>query len=223
MSSSRLRSCGGALLALLCVSSVSVVSASASTPRHLIDGSRPPAVPKVLREQGAGFLMTRVRVVSPKQVRRLVLACARDRRALSQGVVVERIGVNGRTITFRTPGGGLEGCDRNPRARPVQNPWCGGAAWTLQSGRVSDPRLDICYAKHQRPVVAFGWINALPAARWIVIEQPGFREVYPVAAHLPVRVSTVSEIGSPTTFRSSQYDEHGVLLARKVVKASIAS
>jgi len=223
MSRGGLQSRRGALLALLCGLVVAVAPASASAPRHLIEGSRPPSVPKVLRDQGTGFLMTRVHVLKAKQIRRLLLACARDRRALSETVVVQRIGVNGRTITFRTLDGGVEGCDRNPGARPVQNPWCGGSAWILRNGRVSDARLDICYARNGKPVVAFGWINALRAAKWIVVEQPGFREVYPVAAHLPVRVSTVSEIGSPTTFRTAQYDKHGVLLVRKVVKAAIAS
>jgi hypothetical protein len=72
-------------------------------------------------------------------------------------------------------------------------------------------------------VVAFAWINPLPHAQWIVVDQPGYREVYQVAAHLPVRVSTVSGIGSPTFFRTAQYDVHGVLLARRTVTASVAS
>jgi hypothetical protein len=223
MSCGWVRSRRGALLALLCSLVVAAASASASLPRHLIDGSKPPPVPNALRDQGSTFLMTRVRVVKPRRIRRLLLACARDRRVLSASVVVERIGVSGRTITFRTPDGGLEGCDRNPRARAIQKPWCGGSAWLLRNGRVSDPRLAICYAKDQRPLVAFGWINALPAAKWIVVEQPHFREVYPVAARLPVRVSTVFGIGSPTRFRTSQYDKQGVLLIRKEVRATIAS
>lgn len=223
MSRARPWSRRGALLALLCWLIASVMPASASPPRHLVDESRPPSVPKALRDQAPGFLMTRVEVVRPKQIRRRILACARDPRVLSDRVVVERIGANGRTITFRAPDGGLEGCDRNPRARPIQNPWCGGSAWPLRQGRVSDPRLDICTDKHGRGVVAFAWINALPRARWVVVDQPGFKEVYPVAARLPVRVSTVRKIGAPTTFRTSQYDESGVLLARKVVRASVAS
>ena len=34
--------------------------------------------------------------------------------------------------------------------------------------------------------------QTIPPAKWIVVDQPGLREVYPVAAHLPVRVTTVS-------------------------------
>ena len=192
-------------------------------PRHLIDGSVSPSIPQALRAQDRTFVMTRVRVATAKELRRLMSACGGSEQASPRTVVVERVGVNGRTITFGTPGSGVVGCDRNPRARAVQKPWCGGSAWVLRRGQVSDARLDICYAKNQRPVVAFGWINALPAAKWIVVAQPGFKEVYPVAAHLPVRVSTVVEIGSPTTFRTAQYDAHGVLLLRQVVRAAIAS
>jgi hypothetical protein len=223
MGMSRRTSRRGALLALLCAFAVPAVAWPASVPRRLIDRSNVPAVPKVLRDQGPNFVMTRVRIVSPKRIRRRFLACARDRRALSGRAVVERIGVNGRTITFAARDSTLEGCDRNPKARAIQKPWCGGSAWVLRSGRVSDARLDICTDRNGNGVVAFGWINPLRHAKWIVVDQPGFREIYPVAAHLPVRVSTVSEIGTPTTFRTSQYDGHGVLLARKVVVASIAS
>ena len=215
----------GALLAPL-VAFILVGAAGATVSgasRHLIDGSVSPSVPQVLRAQDRTFVMSRVRVVAAKELRRLVSACGGGEQASPKTLVVERIGVNGRTITFRTPGSGIAGCDRNPKARAIQKPWCGGSAWVLRRGQVSDARLDICYAKNQRPVVAFGWINALPAAKWIVVVQPGFKEVYPVAAHLPVRVSTVVGIGSPTSFRTAQYDARGVLLGRKVVRASVAS
>jgi hypothetical protein len=167
--------------------------------------------------------MTRVHVTTVRRLKRLVTACGDGRHASNSTVVVERIGVNGRTITFLMPGFLIAGCDRNPRARTTQNPWCGGSGWTLKNRRVSDARLDICTDRRGRALVAFGWINAVPRAKWIVVDQPGFREVYPVAGRLPVRVSTVSRIGTPTTFRTTQYDARGVLLVRREVKASIAS
>lgn len=215
----------GALLAPLVALTVPgvVVAMNSTVPRRLIDGSTPPPIPKVLREQDGTFVMTRVRVSTARTLKRLVLACGGGERARGAAVVVERVGVNGRTITFPMPGSEIAGCDRNPRARPIQRPWCGGAGWIWRNGQVSDARLDICTDRRGRAIVAFGWINALPRAKWIVVNQPGFREVYPVASQLPIRVSTVSEIGGPTTFRTAQYDEHGVLLARKVVRASVAS
>jgi hypothetical protein len=215
-----------ALLAPLCALALpAVAAASGLSPPRLIDGSKPPAVPKVLGAEGRSFVMTKVRVVPAKQINRLVAACARFQRLPAGTAVVERVGVNGRSITFRKPGSGIEGCDRNPKARPIQTPWCGGAAWTLRHGRLSDPRLDVCFDRESRPVVAFGWINPVARAKWIVIDQPGYREVYPVAGRLPVRVSTTSEIGGRqgAVFRMAQYDGQGVLLVRRKVVAAIAS
>ncbi len=212
----------GALLAPLSalVLAPAVTASTTSVPRRLIDGSVPSRVPAQLRGQDSTFVMTRVRVVMPSQIPRLMKSCTLD--SLPKGDrVVERIGVNGRSITFLGRFSTIEGCDRNPKANGTI--WCGKAGWTWRGGRVSDPRLAVCESRRGRPVVAFGWINALPRARWIVVDQPGFREVYPVAAHLPVRVSTVSEIRSSTTFRTSQYDAQGVLLERKVVTAAVAS
>ena len=194
----------------------------ATAPRHLIDGSTAPAVPAVLEGQGGAFVMTKVRVRPKAEMSRLLRTCPSG-PLVARRSIVERIGVNGRDITFLAAPSEIEGCDRNPRARAIHRPWCGSSGWGFRNGRVSDARLDICSDGSGRAVVAFGWINAPPRAKWIVVDQPGFREVYPVAAGLPVRVSTVSEIGSPTTFRITQYDAHGVLLARRVVKASIAS
>jgi hypothetical protein len=164
-------------------------------------------------------------VAAAKHVMQLVGACPHDGRLSGETLVVERIGVNGRTITFPTPGRTITGCDRNPRAHLVQAPWCGSSGWNLEHGRVSDPRLDICFDRRGRAVVAFGWINPLPRARWIVIDEPGYREVYRVAGGLPVRVSTTSGIGRSggAVFQTAQYDGKGVLLVRRKVVAAVAS
>jgi hypothetical protein len=167
--------------------------------------------------------MTMVRVAKAKQMRWLLSTCPPGDRAKGAESVVERVGVNGRGITLLASREEIAGCDRNPRARAVYRPRCSIAGWPFRDGRVSDGRLEICVGRDQRAVIAFVWINALSHARWIVVDQPGFREVYPVAAGLPVRVSTVSEIGSPTVFHTAQYDARGVLLARRRVTASIAS
>jgi hypothetical protein len=63
----------------------------------------------------------------------------------------------------------------------------------------------------------------LPHAQWIVVDQPGFREVYPDAAHLPVRVTTVSLSGrGGVTFHYAQYDGRGVFLVRKTLITAVA-
>src|SRR5262249_18410775 len=139
--------------------------------------------------------------------------------------VVERVGVHARTITFPSRYLTIHTCDGSPHARLIYPPWCGASAWILRHGRVSDPRLDLCYGKDSRPIIGFAWINPVQDGRWIVVDQLGYREVYPVAAGLPVRVSTRSGLGrqGSATFHTAQYDSRGVLLVRKEVVAAIAS
>ncbi len=195
----------------------------AGAPGRLIDGSVPRAVPVPLRARGSTFVMTTVRVRRVRAIPRRVASCVPGERLPGAEAVVERIGVNGRDLTFLGLGSTIEGCDRNPHANGT--PWCGGAGWLFRNGRVSDPRLVICQERHGKPVVAFGWINPLPRAQWIVVDQPGFREVYPVAGRLPVRVTTVSGISrrEGVTFEVEQYDARGVSLARSSVTAAVAS
>ncbi len=218
----------GALTASLCLLAVAPAipaaagGAAAGAPRHLVDGSVPRPVPPALRAQGGTLVMTTARLGKVKDIRRLISTCVPGERLPAGETVVERIGVNGRDLTFLAPGSSVEGCDRSPRAS--RRPWCGGAGWILRHGRVSDARLDVCLGGRGRLVVAFAWINPLPHARWIVVGQPGFREVYTVAAGLPVRVSTVSLIDpSRTVFHTAQYDPNGVLLARRTIIAAVAS
>ena len=58
----------------------------------------------------------------------------------------------------------------------------------------------------------------------MVVDQPGYREVYATAAGLPVRVETVSglERAGSAVFRLTERDARGVVLARKEVVATIA-
>ena len=175
--------------------------------------------------QPGTFVMTKVHVLPGRRVKRLTANCAAGDGPGPGAPVVDRVGVRGRTITFRSRYSSIHACDGNPRARRIYPPWCGGAAWTLRNGRVSDPRLDLCYDKLSRPVIGFGWINPVRQAKWIVVDQPGYREVYRVAAGLPVRVSTGSGLGrlGSATFRTAQYDARGVLLVKRKVVAAIAS
>lgn len=216
-----------AVIAPLCFMALCSVAIASDfeLPRRLTDGSTPPMVPQPLASEGRRFVMTRTRVVEARQLKRLVVACARQERVPARTRVVERVGVSGRSITFRGPYGTIRGCDRSLRARPIQAPFCGGAAWNIRHGTVSDPRLDLCYDRRSRPVIAFAWINPVPHARWIVVDQPGYREIYPVAGGLPVRLSTISDLehSGGALFRTAQYDVRGVLLVRRKVVAAIAS
>lgn len=194
-------------------------------PSRLIDGSLPPKVPKVLQGQVGSLRMTRVRVGLVSRMRAAMPGCPEAREARPGEPAVERIGFTGRSVTFRVDRSTIAGCDRDPRAESPWGPWCGIAAWKFEHGRVSDARLAICYRKRGIPHSAFAWINTLARARWVVVDQPGYREVYAVAGNLPVRIATVSGIGQRgvTTFRVAQYDAKGVLLVRKEVVAAVAS
>jgi hypothetical protein len=195
---------------------------ASGAPRRLIDGSVPQQVPNVLRAQPGALVMTRLHISKVSKLRRLVASCVPGDRIPGAESVVERIGVNGRDITFLTPVSSITGCDRNPRA--TGTPFCGRSGWNFRNGRVSDPRLTICQDRRGKPVVAFAWINPVPYAQWIVVDQPGFREVYAVGARLPVRVTTVSGFGREgVTFRYAQYDAQGVLLTRKTLITAVAS
>lgn len=190
----------------------------------LIDGSRAPHVPKVLEARGPHLVMTKVRLGTVRSMRPSLTRCPDARTAERGAPVVERIGLNGRSVTFLVSRTEIAGCDRDPSARRFVGPWCGLAGWAYAGGRVGDPRLAICFDGRSKPLIAFGWINPVPRARWIVIDQPGYREVYPVAGGLPVRVSTVSGLGraGAAVFHTAQYDRQGVLLVRRKVVAAIA-
>jgi hypothetical protein len=152
--------------------------------------------------------------------------CPQAREAGRANTVVERVGYRGRSVTFLVSRTVIAVCDRNPRAHATYGRWCGTSGWNFTEGRVSDPRLDLCYGPGGKPTVAaFGWINSVRHAKWIVVDQPGYREVYPVAGALPVRVSTTAGLEGlgGAAFHTAQYDAHGVLLVRRKVVAAIAS
>jgi len=200
-----------------------LVSASDAQPR-LVDGSSPPQVPRVLRAYGKTLRMTRVRVTTVHTMPASLAGCPEARRAGGGNPVVERVGFSGRSVTFLVDRTLIAGCDRNPKARATYGPWCGTSGWRFRDGRVSDARLDVCYG-NGKPVAAFGWVNSLRRAKWVVVDQPRYREVYPVAPGVPVRVSTIAGLfpGRSVVFRTAQYDMHGVLLVRRKVVAVIAS
>lgn len=219
----------GVRFAFLCLLAIALLvpalaDGSELSPK-LVDGSTPPQVPRVLRVYGKALRMTRFRAGRVRAFRALLSHCPEGRQAARRDPVVERVGYRGRSITFLPSRTSIAGCDRVPGARVFIGPWCGIAGWNFVNGRVSNPRLTVCYGSSNRAVAAFGWINPVRHARWIVVDQPGYKEVYRVAGVLPVRVSTESGIGrlGGATFRFAQYDDRGVLLVRKVVVAAIAS
>lgn len=218
----------GTRIASLCGLSLALFTSTAvgglDTQPRLVDGSKAPRVPQVLAGYG-NLRMTRVEVGTIRAERARLKGCPDIWRAGGKNLVVERVGYSGRTVTFLVSRTEIAGCDSSPRARPSYGPWCGSSGWTFRNGRVPVPRLDLCASPGGGTLVAaFAWINPVRRAKWIVVDQGRYQEVYPVAGGLPVRVSTRPRNGpGGTVFRTAQYDAHGVLLVRRKVVASIAS
>jgi hypothetical protein len=146
--------------------------------------------------------------------------------APAAGPVVARVGVTSESVTYRAAGRrGLDGCDNGPGRREENRRWCGGAYGTLYHGRLRDPRLTIgCVTEDDEPM-GFIWVEPSPAARYVVVEQPGYAEVYRVAGDLPVRVATTSRVeieGSHATFELSEHDTKGRLLRQYRLHAAVA-
>jgi hypothetical protein len=73
--------------------------------------------------------------------------------------------------------------------------------------------------------VAFAWVEPRRATQYVTVSQPGFTEVYRVAAGLPVRITTTSGVDqerSRTSFRITEHDGDGRLLRAYTLDARVA-
>lgn len=197
-----------------------------STPEVLMDGSKAGEPSLELEDLSGQAVMTHVRTLDAGKVTHgsRVASCLRGpaRGARPQGQVVERIGVTGESVTLRDAAG-LHACDNSRGPREGHSRWCGSAFGRLDGGHLRDPRLDIagCRAA-DGDVMAFAWVVTGPKARYLVVAQPGYSEVYRAVAGLPVRVSTVSGLRSEplgATFDVSEHDRVGALLRRYRLEA----
>jgi len=147
--------------------------------------------------------------------------------AAQGGLVVERTGVFGESLTFadrrrRT----LYACDggTDPAGeRPL--PWCGSSAGRLVHGKLLDPRLDIVCRDRKGGALAYAWVEPVAGARWVAVDQGGYAELYEVLAALPVRVATRRGIElsrARARFRIAQYDAGGKQLVRGTLEAAVA-
>ena len=200
-------------------------------PAQLIDGTpaeRPSAV--TLEGIAEDQIATTVNVVDARRVAPTTRAAqclrrARDHAAV--GPVVARVGVNGESVTFRASSGqSLIACDRAAAASEGRHVWCGLAVGRLEHGRLRDPRLDLAGCRNAAAdPVAFAWVEPGRATQYVTVSQPGFTEVYRVAAGLPVRVTTTSGVDqerSRTSFRITEHDGDGRLLRAYTLDARVA-
>lgn len=195
-------------------------------PTALVDGSTALAEPIGLPRGVRGVV--RVRPAEEVNERRLrtCLALVRVGAMPPRTIVVERIGVDGRSLTFRDPRAPrLYGCDASARAdEPRDGGWCGGAVGTLMGGRLTDARLDLAGCRDGRgQPVAFAWLEAPPETQWLAVERHGGPEYHRAGSSLPVRVASVAAVSGPAsaTFRVRVYGP-SVDGAERTVRLAVA-
>jgi hypothetical protein len=223
----------GAVLRLLIVLPCVLASAScrhdAAAPARLMDGS-PAAAPKVdIETIRDAAIATKVEAVAVSELADSSAAAMCLNLVgvdAGPGAVVTRVGVNGESVTFRAAlRRSLYSCDNSTGPREGGDRWCGGAYGRLESERLTDPRLDLTCTTATGEPVAFAWIEPSADARFVAVRQPGYVEVYEVAAHLPVRVTTTTDLAveeSSASFEISEHDARGALLRTYTLSARVA-
>lgn len=140
---------------------------------------------------------------------------------------VERVGVDGESLTFASRDGSVVfACDGGVDPAGERSlPWCHTVVGELDHGRVLDPRLDVlCRDRRQRPV-AYAFVEPVAGARWIGVLQDRYVELYEALGRLPVRVETTTGVeldNARARFEVAQYDPEGRELTHGVMEASVA-
>lgn len=193
-------------------------------PKALVDGTKPGRSPAALHAV-RGAVLTRTQVLHARMLDPSERRACPELRSAGDPLVVRRTGLEGTSLTFEDRAeGGVLGCDGTPGRHELPGPWCGVAAGKLVSARLLDPRLEIG-CRRRGKTVAFAWINSLPGARWIGIDEGDAIEVYRAAAGLPVRVASSRSVAverSSASFHVTQYASDGRLLSKTTLGAAVA-
>jgi hypothetical protein len=151
-----------------------------------------------------------------------------DREAVaSDAPVVERVGVEGRSLTFANRHGTMVyACDGgiDPTGERAL-PWCGAAVGRREQGQLLDPRLDVVCVDRRRQPLAYAFVDPVKNAHWVGVQQDGYVELYELLAGLPVRVATSRGIdleSARAAFEIRQYDSAGRELVRETLEATVA-
>jgi hypothetical protein len=194
-------------------------------PKHLLDGSRAPRFSPV-----DGSVVAAGRIVRRAKLGKRLDQCLLPGDAASvpaNTLVVERVGVDGESLTFATVNGtGVYACDGGvdpADERPL--PWCGLVFGERDNGRLLDPRLDVHCRDRQGRQLAYAFVEPVASAQWIGVQQDGYVELYEVLARLPVRIATARGISLPDArarVEVIQYDAAGHALIRAELEAAVA-
>jgi hypothetical protein len=196
-------------------------SSGGGRPEHLLDG-RP--VPEFRPVRDSVIAATRVLERSDES------GCLSgvDRETVApNATAVERIGVDGRSITFASRDGrSVYACDGGiDPAGERAPPWCGAVVGQRERGRLVDPRLDVLCVDRSHHALAYVFVEPVAGARWIGVQQHGYVELYEAVAGLPVRVETTHGIDleeARAVFEVTQYDSGGHDLVRETLEAAVA-
>lgn len=216
------RACG-VLLALLS----GCTGETPPTPTTLMDGSpaRPPAV--ALEDVDVPSVATVVRVTpggSPR-VDSNAASCIASIGSQAEGAIVERVGVDGLSVTFLGSGRRTaHACDAASGRSGTREAWCGHAFGRVEPGRPRDPRLSLSCRSADGDPVAFAWIQPDSATTHVVVRRSGYAEVYAVAAGAPVRVTTADAdlASSRATFAISEHARDGSRIRSYELEAQVA-
>ena len=198
-------------------------------PTRLMDGSLATELPVDLEGVEGQAVLTSVTIpaaVDMDGTPKVATCLQNDWKKRPFGAIVVRVGVSGESVTFRDQSRrGLYGCDNSEGPREEDRSWCGGAFGPLYADHLRDPRLDLgaCTTRDDRPL-GFAWIEARPDVEYVVVEQSGYAEVYPVAGGLPIRVTTsdVEHERSRAAFEVSEHRSDGTRIHNYRLEASVA-
>jgi hypothetical protein len=213
------------LVLFLIVPALAACAGGGGTQR-LLDGSRPPAPPPTLP---AAVVMTRARSLQACQIEpRLLRACLHlvaPARLAGVKTIVQRLGIDGGSLTFRGGGPWVRACDAAVPPRGQAGVWCGGAVGRLRpDGTLFDPRLDLACRDAKGRQIGFAWVDPVPGATYVAVQNGKHVEIYPTAGKLPVRVTTtdVSAEAASATFRVTQYTAGGRELSSETLRVVVA-
>ena len=151
-----------------------------------------------------------------------------DRETVAaNATAVERIGVNGSSVTFANRDGSrVYACDGGiDPAGERDPPWCGAVVGQREGERLLDARLDVVCVDRSHHALGYAFVEPVARARWIGVQQDDYVELYEVVAGLPVRVETTRGIDlerARAAFEVMQYDAEGRELVRESLEAAVA-
>lgn len=196
--------------------------AGGGRPTRLLDGR-----PVTSFEPVDGSVIAPARVVQVGARADACLTSADQANVAADTPAVERVGVDGESLTFAGRDGAVVyACDGGvDPAGERAPPWCHTVLGQLDHGHVLDPRLDVICRDRRRRSLAYAFVEPVAGARWIGVREDGYVELNEVLGDLPVRVATTSGIdldNARTTFELMQYDTAGRELVHGEMEAAVA-